>query len=188
MKMLSLISIVAMSLVSNNVLAGSGATEKQLYLNKNLGFNVKGYNYNQKELPCNVDSYLVNDIVSKGKKENINITTVGTGDTIAKSDIPVLAIDIDHLALGKKGFNFGKKGSTSVLPSMKVTVGLFQGKDKGGDVLAKHSCAILTLNQVSPANSGILDMGTYGMTVCDATRKCLHDLSKDIVDWVAPQL
>jgi len=53
---------------------------------------------------------------------------------------------------------------------------------------AKHSCAILHVNEVSPGSSGILDMGTYGVTVCDATKKCLRELNNDVVDWVKPQV
>ncbi|MCF2948968.1 hypothetical protein L0668_12675 [Paraglaciecola aquimarina] len=184
MKVYSLASVLSMYLLASSAFA----QDKEIYLNRDLGFNVEGYNYNQKELPCEVDKYLVKDIVSRGKQQNLVITTVGTGDSIAKSDAAVLAIEIDSLSLGKKGFNFGANNENNVLPAMKVTVGLIKGSEQGGTVLAKHSCAILTINQVSPGSSSVLDMGTYGMSVCDATHKCLNDLSKDIVDWVMPQL
>ncbi|WP_158100530.1 hypothetical protein [Neiella marina] len=55
-------------------------------------------------------------------------------------------------------------------------------------ITAKHSCAISTIQQVSPAVSSVLDMGSYGVTVCSATERCLNDLSKDIVHWVKLQL
>ncbi len=171
-------------MITSNGLAN---VNKTLYLNRDVGFNVQGYNYNQKQLPCDVDNFLVDDIAYRSVDYNLDIKTVGTGDPVPKSDIPVLAIEIDHLALGKKGFNFGKS-KNSVLPSMQVTVALIRDEKFGGNILAKHSCAILTLKDVSPATSGILDMGTYGMTVCDATQKCIKDLSKDIVEWVVPKL
>jgi hypothetical protein len=54
-------------------------------------------------------------------------------------------------------------------------------------VIAKHTCAIMTLNEFTPSTN-ILDMGSTGTTVCSATRKCLRDLSKDVVEWMAPQV
>ncbi|MGJ8680824.1 hypothetical protein [Paraglaciecola sp.] len=184
MKTLPLVSVLAFSLLSINVVA----KPKEVYLNQDLGFNIKGFNYNQKQLPCEVDKYLVNDIVKRGKKQDLNVTTVRTGDKISNPEVPVLSIEVNALSLGKKGFNFGKKVKNNTLPAMTVTAGLIRGKEQGGTILAKHSCAILTINQLSPGSSSVLDMGTYGVTVCDATKKCLKDLSKDIVNWVEPQL
>lgn len=184
MKVLILVSVFIVSLVSVNAVAQT----KEVYLNRDIGFNVKGYKYNQEELPCEVDKYLVEDLVERGKKQDLNFTTVGTGDKIDKPNAPVLAIEIDSLSLGKEGFNFGRRGADNVLPAVKVTAALIRGEDQGGNVLAKHSCAILHVNEVSPGSSGILDMGTYGVTVCDATKKCLRELNNDVVDWVKPQV
>ena len=107
-----------------------------------------------------------------------------TPDKISNGVIPVLAIDIEQLVLNEQ-FRFGTK-SASNLPSVKVTAALITGKGEEGFVTAKHSCAIATLNEFTPS-SNILDMGTTA-TVCSAARKCLDDLSKDIVQWIAPQV
>ncbi|MDU0355253.1 hypothetical protein RS130_16280 [Paraglaciecola aquimarina] len=186
MKYSHLIGATALIFMTGSTGASTDSTS--LYLNRDLGFNVEGYNYQQKEFPCDVDKVLVKDIVARGTKQNLTIETVATGDSIPQSTAPILAIEIDHLNLGKKGFNFGNTKAKNALPSMKVTVGLIRNEEQGGTLLAEHSCAILTLNQVSPANSSILDMGTYGLSVCDVTHKCLTDLSHDIVDWVTTQL
>lgn len=183
-KLLSFATICSIAFTANVFADGSS---KSMYLNRDLGFNVEGYKYNQKALPCEVDKHLISDIVKRSEEQDIKVKTVGTGDTIAKTTDPILSIEINTLSLGKDGFNFGKK-SDSVLPSMKVTVGLIRDKALGGTVLAKHSCAIMTIADVVPTASSVLDMGSYGVSVCDATKKCLKDLSKDIVQWVAPQL
>lgn len=189
MKRLVLVSLLSVSLLSGSLLSASAVAEtKEVYLNRDIGFNVKGYKYNQEELPCELDTYLVEDLVERGKEQELEFKTVGTGDTITKSDAPVLAIEINSLSLGKEGFNFGRRGAGNVLPAVQVTAGLIREEDQGETVLAKHSCAILNVNQVSPGSSGVLDMGTYGVSVCDATKKCLRDLSSDIVDWVKPQV
>ncbi|MDN4502002.1 hypothetical protein QX776_06295 [Alteromonadaceae bacterium BrNp21-10] len=183
MKKLVLAPVFIIACLSHSVLAATEA--KEIYLNKDLGFNIEGYKYDQKALPCDVDTFLVEDIVARGEQENLKITTVGTGDSIPNSGAPILAIEITALALGKDKFNFGVR-SDKKLPAIKVTAGLITGDKESDTILAKHSCAIMTLQDISPATSNILDLGTYGVSVCDATRKCLKDLSKDIVQWVGP--
>ncbi len=155
-----------------------------VYVNKNLGFNVKGYKYKQSEFPCDVDKVLVDNLVEQAHVNGIRMEPVGTADKILNGVIPVLAIDIEQLALGGEERQFGVKQG-SKLPKVQVTAALIKGKDNM--VTAKHTCAIMALNEFTPS-SDVLDLGSNGVTVCAATRKCLKDLSKDVVQWIEPQI
>lgn len=154
-----------------------------VYINQNIGFNVKGYKYKQSEFPCDIDKVLVSHIVDQAKHDGIRIEPVGTADKILNGVIPVVAIDIEQLVLGGEERQFGTKQSNT-LPKVQVTVALIKGKDDM--ITAKHTCAIMTLNEFTPSTN-VLDLGN-GVTVCSATRKCLKDLSKDVVEWVSPQV
>lgn len=154
-----------------------------VYINQNIGFNVKGYNYKQSEFPCEIDKVLVSNLVDQAKSDGIRLEPVGTADKILNGVIPVVAIDIEQLVLGNENRQFGTKQSNP-LPKVQVTVAVIKGKDNM--VTAKHTCAIMTLNEFTPSTN-VLDLGS-GTTVCSATRKCLKDLSKDVVEWVSPQV
>lgn len=154
------------------------------YLNQNIGFNVKGYKYTQADFPCGVDKMLVEAITKRGTKEGINIEPVATADKIQNGVVPVIAIDIEKMVLGnEKDRQFGTKSDVG-LPKMQVTAAVVKGSDV---VTAKHTCAIVTLREFTPSTD-VLDMGTPGVTYCRAMRKCIRELSKDIVDWASPQL
>lgn len=154
-----------------------------VYINQNIGFNVKGYKYKQSEFPCDIDKVLVSNLVAQAKDDGIRLEPVDTADKILNGVIPVVAIDIEQLVLGNEKRQFGTKQSNP-LPKVQVTVALIKGKDNM--VTAKHTCAIMTLNEFTPSTD-VLDLGS-GVTVCSATRKCLKDLSKDVVEWVSPQI
>lgn len=154
-----------------------------VYVNQNIGFNVKGYKYKQSEFPCDIDKVLVSNLVDQAKKEGIRLEPISTADKILNGVIPVVAIDLEQLVLGNEERQFGTKQSNP-LPKVQVTVALIKGKDNM--VTAKHTCAIMTLNEFTPSTD-VLDLGS-GVTVCSATRKCLKDLSKDVVEWVSPQV
>jgi hypothetical protein len=170
--------------VTLSLCASAAVAAPQVYLNKNLGFNVEGYKYDQAEFPCDIDNVLIKSLTKRSKSAGIEMEVVSTVDKISNGVIPVLAIDIEQLVLNEK-FRFGAKSSSN-LPRVQVTAALITGTGKDGVVTAKHSCAIATLNEFTPS-SNVMDLGTVA-TVCSATRKCLNDLSKDIVQWVAPQL
>lgn len=155
-----------------------------VYVNQNLGFNVPGFKYKQSEYPCDIDKVLVSSLVERAKTQGLRFEPVGTAAKIRNGVIPVLAIDIEQLVLGGEGRQFGTK-KDSTLPKVQITAALVKGKDNM--VTAKHTCAIMTLNEFTPS-SNVLDLGSNGVTVCSATRKCLNDLSKDVVEWVQPQL
>ena len=159
--------------------------QHHIYLNKNLGFNVEGYNYTQAEFPCDLDKVLVEQIVRRGKSKGLNIEAVTSADKLKSGDRPVLAIDIDALALNEN-VAFGTR-THSNLPSVRITTALIKDQSPNGFTTARHSCAIATLNELTPSTN-VLDLGTYGQTVCSVTHRCLRDLSRDIVQWVGPQL
>lgn len=160
-----------------------GVNAPLVYVNQNIGFNVKGYKYKQSEFPCEIDKVLVSNLVERAQGDGIRLEAVATADKIRNGVVPVLAIDIEQLVLGGQDRQFGVKQDMS-LPKVQVTAALIKGDDM---VTAKHTCAIMTLNEFSPSTD-ILDMGNTGTTVCSATRKCLRDLSKDVVSWMSPQV
>lgn len=171
--------------------ASSGAWAESeaplIYINENLGFHVEGYNYSQSEFPCDLDKSLVEQIIQRGAKENLRIEPVNTKEKLRNGRIPVLAIDIESLILGSEEFTFGTR-SESKMPHVGVTAALIAEHLPEGFSAAEHSCSILTPNDLVPSSS-VLDMGTYGHTVCSVIRtKCLNRLSNDIVQWVLPQV
>lgn len=159
-----------------------GPNAQLVYVNKNIGFNVTGFKYKQSEFPCNIDKVMVSNLVDRARTQGLRFEPVGTAAKIHNGVIPVLAIDVEQLALGKE-YKFGTK-QESDLPKVQITAALFKGKNM---VTAKHTCAIMSLNEFTPS-SNVLDLGSNGVTVCEATQKCLKDLSKDVVEWVQPQL
>lgn len=163
----------------------SGSGGPHFYLNESLGFNVEGYNYAQDEYPCDIDTALVERIVERATSKSLQVEATRSAEKIRSGETPVLAIDIESLVLGSEDRTFGTK-SDSNLPSVRVTAALVNTDTEEGFTTAKHSCAIATLNELTPS-SNILDLGGTH-TVCSATHKCLDDLSKDIVQWVAPQI
>ncbi len=161
-----------------------GANAPLVYVNKNFGFNVKGFKYKQSEFPCEIDKVLVDNLIEESKAQGIRLESIGTADKINNGVVPVVAIDIEQLVLGGEKRQFGTK-QESTLPKVQITAALVKNKDS--IVTAKHTCAIITLNELTPVTS-VTDLGTYGVTMCSATRKCLKDLSKDVVDWIEPQI
>lgn len=161
---------------------GTNQSQAKAYINQNIGFNVKGYKYKQSEFPCNVDKVLVELIVKRGAKDGIAIEPVGTIDKIQNGVVPVIAIDIEKMVISDD--KEGQFGATDNLPMMQVTAAVVKGEDI---VTAKHTCAIINLNEFTPSNN-VLDLGTPGVTYCKAMRKCIRELSKDVIDWAGPQL
>lgn len=176
------IPVFATALVFATVTGHVTAEQPQAYINQNLGFNVPGYKYSQSEFPCDIDKNLVALLLEDGKKAGIRMEAVNTADKIRNGVIPVVAIDVEQLVLGSKEHTYGTE-SHSTLPKVQVTAAVIKGE---GLVTAKHTCAIATLNELTPSSS-VLDLGT-NTSICSVTRRCLRDLSKDIIEWVAPQL
>lgn len=175
-------SIIFSALALSALAARATAETPQAYINENFGFNVKGYKYSQSEFPCDIDKNLVTYMLEDGKKAGLRMEPAKTADKIRNGVIPVVAIDVEQLVLGSKEHTYGTD-SHSTLPKVQVTAAVIKGENLE---LAKHTCAIATLNEITPSSS-VLDLGT-NVTVCSVTRRCLRDLSKDIIEWVAPQL
>lgn len=125
---------------------------------------------------------MVEELVSQGQRVDINMEPARTADKILNGKIPVLAMDVEQLVLGSEEHSYGAKSRTK-LPKVQVTAAFIVGEEMTS---AKHTCAIATLNEFTPSTN-VLDLGTT-VSVCTATRKCLRDLSKDIVGWVQPQV
>lgn len=152
-----------------------------VYLNQNFGFNIKGFKYTQNEFPCDLDKTLVENLVEVGAQQRLNIEATDSAAKVRNGSIPVIAIDIEQLVMGEK-LKLGTK-TRSNLPKVQVAVALIKGEHYEETT---HSCAIATLNQFSPSSS-VLDLGSSA-TLCSATKKCLRDLSKDIIHWIKPQI
>lgn len=156
-----------------------------LYLNPTLGFNIEGYSYSQSEFPCQIDSVLVSEIRDYAEKQGLDVRISVTESELERAAVPILAIDIEALSLGKD-FSFGTEARSN-LPSVHVVAALIGKQFAEGYITAEHSCSIATLNELTPS-SNVLDLGTYGVTVCSATHKCLNKLARDIVDWAEPRI
>ncbi|MEY4588895.1 MAG: hypothetical protein RL497_971 [Pseudomonadota bacterium] len=169
-------------LLSMVVASTAAAAPPKVYLNEHIGFNVKGFKYTQNAFPCEVDKNLVASLLEQGKQQKIPLEAAGTADKLRNGVIPVIAVDIEQLALGKEGFNYSRSKNNS-LPMIQATAAVFKGKEL---VTSKHTCAFATLNEFTPSSS-VLDLGTT-TTVCMAMQKCVKDLSKDIMSWAASEL
>ena len=179
--MKALTSTLALFLMITFSTASVGNETAKVYINENLGFNIPGFKYSQSELPCEIGSTLVKYLLSDSRKAGINVEATGVAEKIRNGAIPVLAMDIEELILNEE-YKFGTTTKHS-LPKVQVTAAIIKGNQME---TAKHTCAIATLNEFTPT-SNVLDLGTT-TTVCGATRKCLKGLSKDIVEWMAPQM
>lgn len=181
-----LLTLLAAFIFPTTVLGDTEQRHKpDFYLNPALGFNVEGYHYSQAEFPCEIDSVLVKRITDYAESAGLDVQVGGVEDTPKNANAPILAIDIEALTLSED-FSFGKK-SRGNLPSAQVVAALIGKHFPEGMVSAEHSCAITSLNEFT-SSSSVLDMGTYGVTVCSATHKCLGRLARDIVKWAKPQL
>lgn len=179
--MKTLIYIALMSLCAFTTSASE--TKPLVYINKNVGFNVEGYDYKQPALPCDIDNNLVNLLIKKGNKSSLNMEAVESKEKVRNGTVPVVLIDIEQLVLGEE-HNYGE-ATNSNLPKIQITAGLLKGKDLQ---TTKHTCAIATTQNelLMPT-----DKVTYNLpagSVCIAAQKCLEDISKDIVTWLKPQV
>lgn len=181
--MKNFIHITLISLCAFTTTINAKETEVDVYINQNVGFNVEGYDYKQPALPCDIDKSLVDFVVEKSKSADIHMQAVTSKDKVQNGIIPVVLIDIEQLVLGDE-HNYGES-TNSNLPKIQITAGVLKGK---AIQTAKHTCAI-----ASTANNLLLptDKITYHIppgSVCAEAQKCLKDLSKDVVEWLKPQV
>jgi len=190
MKTFLFITLITLTLFSSSADAveKSDINASTILLNKGIGFNVEGFKYDQSSFPCEINKVLVKKLVEQGLSKNIKVKTTDDLEKILNAKVPVLAIDIETLSLGSKGPKYGTKRD-SPLPSVTVTAALIRNQSKAGFVTEKHSCAIMTLSELtSSMTDNVLDLGSDGVTVCSATHQCLNDLSKDIIEWLEPEI
>ena len=180
MKKLLQITLIGLCALSSNLQADE--TKPLVYINKNIGFNVDDYKYDQPSFPCDIDKNLVELIISQGDKSDINMESVGTADKIKNGTIPVVLIDIEKLVLGED-HKYGETGISN-LPKIQITAGILKGEDLQ---TAKHTCAIATLNNPIFSTDIITD-NRAPVAKCEAVNKCLKDISKDVVEWLKPQV
>lgn len=180
MKKLLSITLISLCAFSTNIFAKD--KNPLIYVNKNIGFNVTDYKYNQPEFPCSIDINLVDSLITQSSKADITMESVETAEKIRNGKIPVVLIDIEKLVLGEE-HKYGEK-TNSHLPKIQITAALLKGNDLQ---TAKHTCAIAMFSD--PLMS--TDVITYNrppVARCEAVNKCLKDISKDVVEWLQPQV
>ena len=181
--MKKLLPRTVISLCAIALFAQANASEADVYINQNIGFNVEGYNYNQPALPCDIDKSLVELIINKSKKESIDMEAVITTEKIHNGKIPVISIDIEQLVLSKDHI-YGKQTDFN-LPKLQITVGIIKGEDLQ---TAKHTCAVASTSSEHIMHTDVVKYNQAGVSICGEAQKCLDDLSADVVQWLKPQL
>ncbi|TYK66529.1 hypothetical protein [Colwellia echini] len=178
-----LLSLTVINLWAIALITQANASEADVYINQNIGFNVEGYNYNQPALPCDIDKSLVELIIKKSKQQNIEIEAVTTTEKIHNGKIPVVSIDIEQLVLSKDHI-YGKITDFN-LPKLQITAGIIKGEDIQ---TAKHTCAVASTSSEHIKPTDVVKYNQPGVSICGEAQKCLEDLSKDVVQWLKPQL
>lgn len=181
--MSKLIHITLISLCALTTNLNASETKPLVYVNKNVGFNIEGYGYKQPALPCELDNKLVNLLVEKGNRSNMNLEAVETIDKVKNGTIPVVLMDIDQLVLGEDHV-YGKSANSN-LPRIQITAGLLKGTDIQ---TAKHTCAIASTSDEAVLPTDKITYYIPAGAVCEAVQKCLEDLSKDVITWIKPQV
>lgn len=181
MKKLMTITLISLCAFSTNIFAKDKSP--LIYVNKHIGFNVADYKYDQPEFPCKIDANLVDSLVTQSKKSNIEMVSVETAEKIRNGKVPVVLIDIEKLVLGEE-HKYGEK-TNSNLPKIQITAGLLKGKDLQ---TAKHTCAIAMHSNHPLMSTEVVTYSRPPVAKCEAVNKCLIDISKDVVEWLQPQL
>lgn len=183
MKILLKTLLIGLGVITTSL--NANAKPSDIYINKYVGFNVEGYSYQQPALPCDVDNKLVNLLAERGQKSDFAVEVVDTKEKINNGTIPVVLIDIEKLVLDEK-HNYGVDTNYH-LPKIQITAGLLQGSDIE---TAKHTCAIATSSSqlVMPTDKVEFDHPAQTNTTCMRVQRCLEDLSKDVFDWIKPQV
>lgn len=171
---LAMVAALFLSGCSNIV--GTKANVSTVYLNKSIGFDVAGYNYSQTDLVCDLDSYLVDSLVSRASDHNIQI--LDSSQSVGASGTPIIAVDIDELVIGQNDQDF--TGHMLVEPKLGITLALIDG-DQGMINRTSSSC-------VSFGNQLVLENAASGRSNCGLLKQCARRLSDDVMAWLAPQL
>lgn len=178
--------LIHITLISLCALSSSIHANEQsplIYINKNIGFNVDDYKYDQPALPCDLDKNLVDLLITESTKSDIKMESVETADKIRNGTIPVVLIDIEKLVLGEE-HKYGEKANSN-LPKIQITAAILKGEDVQA---AKHTCAIAMLSDHPLMLTDVVTYNRPAVAKCDAVNKCLEDISKDVVEWLKPQV
>ena len=180
--MKKLIQITLISIFAFTANVNANETKPLVYINKSIGFNVEGYKYQQPALPCDVDKYLVEFLEKRGNKSGLNMEIVEGKEKVRNGTIPVLLIDIEQLVL-RQSKAYGESNNFN-LPKVQITAGILKGDNIQ---TAKHTCAMTSADKFTMPTDLIL-LNNPGIAICSEARKCLKDLSKDVIDWLKPQV
>ncbi|MGJ8681303.1 hypothetical protein [Paraglaciecola sp.] len=180
MKKLIGIALLSLSVHSANI--NASALNSNIYVNKNIGFNVEGFKYQQPAYPCNVDTNLVDLLIKESKRAGLQMESVETKEKIQNGVTPVLLIDIEQLTL-RKNINYGNSKNFN-LPKIQITAGLLLGEDLQ---TAKHTCVSAAQDKLMLPTDRVV-LNNENILVCEEAKRCLVDLSKDVVSWLKPQL
>lgn len=153
-----------------------------VYVSENIGFNVEGYKYKQAALPCEVDIKLAELLIKTGNKSGLTMEGVTSAEKIRNGKVPVLLIDIEQLSL-RQGETYGKSKNFNI-PKVQITAAVLKGEHLE---TAKHTCAITSADKFTMPSDSI-KLKTPGAPSCAAAKKCLNDLSKDVIEWLKPQV
>lgn len=175
------VTFISLFAVSLNINASE--QKPHVYLNENIGFNVEGYKYKQAALPCEVDVNLAKLVLKKANKSGLNMEGVTSAKKVRNGTIPVLLIDIEQLSL-RQGETYGKSKNFN-LPKIQVTAAVLKGTDLQ---TAKHTCAMTSKDNFTMPTDNITLNSPASTQTCAIAKKCLKDLSKDIVEWLKPQV
>lgn len=178
-KLINIALLCACASISN---VNANETKPIVYINKNIGFNVEGYKYQQPAYPCDVDKNLVDLLIKESTRSGLNMESIETKEKISNGKIPVLLIDVEQLTL-KDNINYGNSNNFN-LPKIQITAGILKGTDLQ---TTKQTCVSARADSLMmPTDSIILNHGD--ILVCAEAQRCLEDLSKDVVAWIKPQL
>lgn len=168
-------SLFLLSVYSAAVFAN--VAEARYYLNPHVGFDVEGFNYQQKQFPCRADSVLIERFEKRAGEYGIVFDTLHKPAKPLHNYQPLIAIDVTELVL-TDDVAYGKNPQHP-LPKMAINLAIVNGDDR---VISKQSCAISSLSEFT-SSSDILDMGTV-TTVCGALERCIGRLAKDSLQWI----
>lgn len=185
--MLNKIIVASSALLLNACSSSPTLTDdaRTIHLNTNIGVNIKEYQYSQPQLPCDIDSKLIEHIGDRAATKNIRIITADTYMEMENADY-LLAIDVTDLPNSSER-NF--VGSKSVSPKLGIQAIVINKKNpqSSNQVFDEHCTGLIS-------TGGSVDFGADGghanrggstqNNVCKALRSCSKKLSNKLTRWL----
>jgi hypothetical protein len=178
--MKKLFNITLLSACALVATVNANEAKPTVYINKNIGFNVEGYKYQQPAYPCDVDNNLVDLLIKESARSGLNMESVDTKEKIDNGSIPVLLIDIEQLTL-RENINYGESKNFN-LPKIQITAGILKGKELQ---TTKQTCVSARADNLTMPTDKII-LNHANIQICAEAQRCLEDLSKDVVAWIKP--